>query len=233
MKARIQPGDVISHAEMSAAEGSHLQRGMNFRLPSGASVLLMSVRRGAPYDDEIQESGRVLVYEGHDAPRVAGGPDPKTIDQPDRTPNGRPTQNTLFYESALRFKNGEAPAELVKVYEKIRDGIWVFNGVFRLVDAWKERRSGRAVFRFRLELSRRTRMSRRPLVDLTHERLIPSAVKLEVWKRDRGRCVKCGRRDNLHFDHVFPYSRGGTSLLPRNIQLLCARHNLVKKDRIE
>jgi len=30
-----------------------------------------------------------------------------------------------------------------------------------------------------------------------------------------------------------PYSKGGTSLLADNIQLLCARHNIQKRDRIE
>ena len=62
--------------------------------------------------------------------------------------------------------------------------------------------------------------------------MIPSGVKLEVWKRDGGRCVQCGATDNLHFDHIIPYSRGGTSLRADNIQLLCARHNLAKRDRI-
>lgn len=68
---------------------------------------------------------------------------------------------------------------------------------------------------------------------LEHTRLIPSTVKLEVWKRDGGRCVKCGKSDNLHFDHILPYVKGGSSLLASNIQVLCARHNLQKHDRIE
>jgi 5-methylcytosine-specific restriction endonuclease McrA len=63
--------------------------------------------------------------------------------------------------------------------------------------------------------------------------VIPSEVKLAVWKRDRGRCVTCGSEDNLHFDHVLAFSRGGSSLLAENVQLLCARHNLSKSDRIE
>jgi hypothetical protein len=229
----IRPGDVISHASMCAEEGASLQRGMNFRLRKEFSVLLMSVRPGAPYEDETLEDGRVLIYEGHDAPRTAGGPDPKASDQPDRTPTGRPTQNALFFDAALRFKRGEGPAELVRVYEKIRDGIWVFNGVFRLVDAWKEQRGSRTVFKFRLELAKRESPSRKQNLELAHERMIPSAVKLAVWKRDRGRCVKCGSAKNLHFDHILPFSRGGTSLLPENIQLLCAKHNLAKKNRIE
>jgi len=42
----------------------------------------MSIRAGAPYADRIEENGRVLVYEGHDAPKLTGGLNPKTVDQP-------------------------------------------------------------------------------------------------------------------------------------------------------
>jgi 5-methylcytosine-specific restriction endonuclease McrA len=68
--------------------------------------------------------------------------------------------------------------------------------------------------------------------DVSRRRVIPTAVKLEVWKRDGGKCVECGATDELHFDHVVPFSRGGTSLVAENVQLLCARHNLEKRDRI-
>jgi len=63
-------------------------------------------------------------------------------------------------------------------------------------------------------------------------RLIPTEVKIEVWRRDNGRCVQCGATDELHFDHVLPYSKGGTSLTAANVQLLCARHNLSKGAKI-
>ena len=63
--------------------------------------------------------------------------------------------------------------------------------------------------------------------------MIPSPAKVEVWRRDQGKCRKCGASGNLHFDHDFPFSKGGTSLLVGNIQLLCARHNLEKNDRIK
>jgi 5-methylcytosine-specific restriction endonuclease McrA len=110
----------------------------------------------------------------------------------------------------------------------------VFNGFFRLVDAWQEASNGRSVFKFRLEIdpdaTPRTDL-REP--QLEQNRMIPTAVKLKVWKRDRGRCVMCGSTDNLHFDHIIPYSRGGSSLVADNIQLLCARHNLAKRDRIQ
>jgi 5-methylcytosine-specific restriction endonuclease McrA len=45
--------------------------------------------------------------------------------------------------------------------------------------------------------------------------------------------VICSEKDNLHFDHVIPFSRGGSSITAENIQLLCSRHNLDKSDRIQ
>jgi 5-methylcytosine-specific restriction endonuclease McrA len=56
---------------------------------------------------------------------------------------------------------------------------------------------------------------------------------LEVWKRDAGKCRECGSPDELHFDHILPVAKGGTSLTAENIQLLCARHNLEKSDHIK
>jgi 5-methylcytosine-specific restriction endonuclease McrA len=64
-------------------------------------------------------------------------------------------------------------------------------------------------------------------------RIIPTNIKLEVWARDGGKCVTCGATDELHFDHIVPYSKGGTSLKSENIQLLCARHNLSKSAKIQ
>jgi hypothetical protein len=230
----LQPGDIIPYVDMCKAEGAALQRGMNFRLGRRYSVILMSRRLGAPYADQVEEDGKVLVCEGHDVPRTRGGPNPKNIDQPLATPSGKLTQNGLFVEAARKFIEGQAPGELVRVYEKIKAGIWAYAGVFKLVDAWEEPSGGRRVFKFKLELVLAPDLSANGEVEkLTITRMIPTGVKLEVWKRDKGKCVLCGRRDNLHFDHVLPYSKGGSSLVAENIQLLCARHNLAKRDKIE
>ncbi len=228
----ISPGDVISYLDMCQVEGVNLQRGMNFRLHGGLSVILMSLRPGAPYADRVDENGRVLVYEGHDTPRVSGGPDPKSIDQPACNTNGTLTQNGQFAEAAKRFRDKKGGAELVKVYEKVRAGIWVYNGVFRLVDAWQATSGPRQVFKFKLELTEHENSTPAPAERLEHDRIIPTPVKLEVWKRDKGRCVMCGSHENLHFDHIIPYSKGGSSLIADNIQLLCAKHNLEKRDSI-
>jgi len=68
---------------------------------------------------------------------------------------------------------------------------------------------------------------------LSRTRMIPSAVKQAVWERDKGACTMCGAKDELHFDHIIPYSKGGSSMVVTNVQLLCARHNLGKSAKIE
>lgn len=236
MMENIYPGDIISHAEMCIEEGVSLQKGMNFRIKGGQTVILMSVRKGAPYSDRVENDGEILIYEGHDTPRNLALY-PKLVNQPQHTPKGSLTENGKFYEAAQRFKDGEQAPELVKVYEKIKDGIWVYNGVFELIDAWIEATEGRNVFKFKLQVTDKSIDMRTQRIeeikDLDHNRMIPTSVKLEVWKRDKGQCVSCGSMDNLHFDHILPYSKGGTSLKPENIQLLCARHNLQKSAKIQ
>jgi 5-methylcytosine-specific restriction endonuclease McrA len=154
------------------------------------------------------------------------------MDQPLHNPSGSLTQNGLFYQTARRYRKGKFSPELVKVYEKIRSGIWVYNGLFKLVDAWQETINAKKVCKFRLELVDDIKQISRTKIPIDHNRLIPTSVKLSVWKRDKGCCVICGSKDNLHFDHIIPYSKGGSSLVAENIQLLCARHNLSKGDNI-
>ena len=229
----LNQDDVLSYLEMCAHLGVNLQRGMNFRLKGSESLILMSRRPGAPYADRFEEEGRVIIYEGHDTPRTQAGPEPKQIDQPEFLPSGRLTQNGLFLDAVRRYKLGRADAELVRVFEKMRDGIWVYNGLFRLVDAWQETSERRQVFKFKLEIIDHPSYEDRSVRQLDHDRVIPSAIKLEVWKRDKGCCIKCGSKENLHFDHIIPYSQGGSSKDAKNIQILCSKHNLAKHDRIE
>jgi len=60
---------------------------------------------------------------------------------------------------------------------------------------------------------------------------IPEDVKIFVWQRDQGRCVKCHENKELEFDHIIPIAKGGGST-QRNLQLLCATCNREKSDNI-
>lgn len=230
-------GNVISYLAMCLKEGTNLQRGRNFRLKGRHSVILMSVRPNSPYCDEVQEDGSVLIYDGHDEPKRLGISDPKAIDQPERQPSGTFTENGKFHQAAQLFKIGKKGPDIVQVYEKIKPGIWSDNGFFHLVDSWVEHDGLRNVFKFKLvaveNVSNESAAEEISNSVIQRSRIIPTKVKLEVWARDDGKCVSCGATDELHFDHILPFSKGGTSLKAENIQLLCARHNLGKSSKIE
>lgn len=218
---------------MCRREGTSLQAGMNFGLGGNHSVILMSLRRNAPYRDRIEDGGTTLIYEGHDEPRRATVQNPKLVDQPEFYPSGSLTQNGKFHQAAQDAKAGRRSPERVRVYEKIRIGIWSYNGIFHLVDSWQERDGYRTVFEFKLlAVEDNEDLLIHPGMNPTRRRIIPTSVKLEVWKRDAGRCVICGATDELHFDHDLPWSKGGTSIVAGNVQLLCARHNIAKRAQI-
>ncbi len=219
---------------MVGREGRNLQAGMNFHVRPGYSIFLMSTRANAPYKDRWDAERGCLIYEGHDAPRHKGAPDPKTIDQPLEFPSGKPTQNGRFYAAAKRTAAGDAGSEEVRVYEKLDSGVWSDKGMFYLIDADCVDRDRRRVIEFYLwPVGDEVGKHRPELQDMPHTRLIPTRVKVAVWKRDRGQCVMCGAKQNLHYDHDLPFSKGGTSLSADNVRILCAKHNLAKSDRIE
>lgn len=67
--------------------------------------------------------------------------------------------------------------------------------------------------------------------DQTKRPPIPREVADAVYSRDRGRCVYCGSTENLQFDHIIPFSKGGATSL-ENLQLLCQKCNLEKSNKI-
>jgi len=226
--------EIIPYLEMCNREGVQLQRGMNFELGKDHSLILMSVRPGAPYADRFEDDGSTILYEGHDAPRSTGTRYTKDLDQPEYYASGRMTENGKFHQAAQEFKAGKRPPERVRVYEKIKSGIWSYNGVFHLVDSWQQQIDGRNVFKFKLTAVEGEEDFSVPVPSHPKtRRVIPTNVKLEVWKRDGGKCVICGATTDLHFDHIIPFSKGGSSTTGDNIQLLCGKHNLEKRDRIE
>lgn len=91
-----------------------------------------------------------------------------------------------------------------------------------------------------LENKRKRELRKQALEELKNEGLIENVKKREpipqevqdaVWRRDGGRCVKCGSQENLEFDHIIPFSKGGSNTV-RNLQLLCEKCNREKSNNI-
>jgi len=63
----------------------------------------------------------------------------------------------------------------------------------------------------------------------SQSRYIPESTKKVVYARDGGRCQCCGSTQNIEYDHIMPYSCGGSNDVS-NIQLLCQQCNQSKSN---
>jgi hypothetical protein len=81
-----------------------------------------------------------------------------------------------------------------------------------------QRNKNAALQQAHAEMKGETAASARPREPITR------AVRHEVWRRDQGRCVDCGSRKKLEFDHIIPWSQGGSNTT-RNVELRCEACN--------
>ena len=176
----------------------------------------------------------MLTYEGHDEPQRRGGPNPKEVDQPLTTPRGSWTENGKFFRAAMDFKSGlrEKP-ELIKVYEKISRGIWSYKGFFELIDANIVSDGKRKVFKFSLKPVEKKSFGR--VVELPHNRLIPTPVKVEVWRRDRGqvRAMRFNEESSLRSRHSVFERRQQSDRGECSIALRQAQSREIRQDSVD
>ena len=63
----------------------------------------------------------------------------------------------------------------------------------------------------------------------TQSRYISATTKKIVFARDGGRCQCCGSTSSIEYDHIIPFSCGGSSDRS-NVQLLCLKCNRSKSN---
>lgn len=214
--------EILTHDEMCRKENTGLQKGINFNMGDRHSIILMSRATDATYHDEFQENNTVLIYDGHNATK-SEGIDPKSVDQPERTPSGTLTQNGKFHQAAQQFKIGDRTAERVKVYEKMQSDRWIYHGIFLLTDSWIHNDGIRNVFKFKLNATDDTQFTVKEADKIKQRTMIPSNIMIEVLEKYDCKCAECGSENNLSFIHD-----GTNSISSDNVKIVCEKHNSEK-----
>ena len=229
----IAEGDkLFTRTEVHKREGKTIYN-MHFGHGEPYSVVLMSVQPDAPYDDVKAQNG-IIIYQGHDNAEVEKSRR-KLVDQT-LTFYGDPNPNSHFFNEARRYETGEITIpRAVKVYEKFGTSYWAERGFYALTKVTFESDDKRKAFYFTLEPGFKFHELTGHTVPREHTREIPVEVKRYVFWRDSGRCANkdCLSGENIQFDHIIPFSQGGTSLSADNIQLLCYDCNQKKGTKIE
>jgi len=120
------------------------------------------------------------------------------------------------YDSSIWSYRGQAISAVCQAFDSPED---IPFAIQRMV-----LRNDKASERLRREVDSMKRIEK---IAGTRRDRIPDTVRLFVWQRDLGKCVKCGNVEKLEFDHIIPLAKGGSDT-ERNIQLLCEMCNRVK-----
>lgn len=216
----------LSYKQMCQTEGKgQITRGIYFQKDKDYSLIFMSRRKSATYKDRLMKSDFLVEYSGSNFKGQADK------DQRERNAAGKLTANGMLKEAARKYINGEANPRKVKIYEKVKCGLWLYRGVFLLVMYRYIEEGGRKVFKFYFKPEEGKAQAPKPK-RRENAGAISAEVKQEVYNRDGGSCAICGSKEELSFDHIIPISKGGAFNSVSNLQLLCMKHNLQKSAEI-
>ena len=162
---------------------------------------------------------------------VARAPLPATTDISIQSPLGAMTQESPHAEilPVMRHRfHFTADDELVRLLDRLRALLRHKHPDGRLEAIFKEAAES---LLDRIDPDRQP-PCRPPNLGRKRSRIVPRAVKQEVWRRDQGRCAytsddgrRCESREALEYDHIVPWALGGASDNAENIRLLCRPHN--------
>ena len=67
-------------------------------------------------------------------------------------------------------------------------------------------------------------------IEKKRRKYVSDEIKEAVYERDNGACKSCGVREELQYDHIIPFSKGGSDEID-NLQILCRSCNLAKSNK--
>ena len=67
-------------------------------------------------------------------------------------------------------------------------------------------------------------------IKLKKRKYVSDEIKEAVYERDNGACKSCGSKEQLQYDHIIPFSKGGSDEID-NLQILCRSCNLAKSNK--
>jgi 5-methylcytosine-specific restriction endonuclease McrA len=149
---------------------------------------------------------------------------------------GRDAIGAVLTKSSYRRIDAEQERAPVLLCTQGRRRWWAFKGRIYWEDEDYQRDDVAALVLARERRKERQLERARDVVSLEAESSsgrepIPEEVRRYVFRRDGGRCAKCGSRELLQFDHVIPVALGGSGTA-ENLQVLCTSCNREKSDSI-
>jgi len=66
---------------------------------------------------------------------------------------------------------------------------------------------------------------------IVKRKVVSEDIRKRVFSRDGNECKECGAKEDLHLDHIMPFSSGGGTDID-NLQTLCRSCNSRKADKV-
>jgi len=146
-----------------------------------------------------------------------------------------PGQLFLTLQEAIRLSNNES----VKLIDLGLEHDWIFKGFHYSTEGPYSDEQFRLLILEEFDRERRYFEKLKQKHDFAGKEVssqarprIPERIRIEVWRRDGGKCARCGSREKLEYDHIVPLSKGGSNTA-RNIELLCEECNRKKSNNIQ
>ncbi|GEM_PF-1439331 len=208
-------------------------------------ILKLGYNRAGRLIDQLESTGIVGPFEGSKS-RAVFIPDLKTLDS---FLSYRKEGETFFFrnktynEKKAFFENNILPDKISIIEEKVNDilikieeaNIVELKESIRqeILEKENKKRTKEQINSLRQEVFQEM-IEEGILKDENIKKgrsPISQGVLDKVWNRDQGKCVRCNSQENLEFDHIIPYSKGGANTY-RNLQLLCEKCNRSKSNKI-